>query len=178
MTWRNLRGELDPHTSLGSGITPATVAAYIGDLVALGNRTSTILCRVQELRDCLRVMVPTLDWHWILDFEAELRDELVPSQNKLSQLQCVDDLFRLGKSLMSEAEAAVHLTAPKRAVRYRDGLAVALLAARPIRIGTFIKLAIGQTLLSGAAGYQIILPKAVTKNRAHLENGVPAELAR
>ncbi len=177
LTWLDLRGELDPNAPLGTGITPALIATYIDDLLALGNNAATARCRAQELGDALRVMAPAFDWSWFNDFDAQLRDEIVPSARKRAQLQHADQLLGLGLDLMNRAEAAKDLTTLRRAELYRDGMSIALLAARPIRIGNFTALTIGGTFVDGAVGYRIILRKGDVKNRRPLEYQVPAALA-
>src|ERR687896_2251574 len=67
-------------------------------------------------------------------------------------------------------------TVLRRAELYRDGLMIALLAARPIRIKNFLRLRIETSFVAGPNGYTIVLAKKETKNRKALEYYVPAEL--
>lgn len=177
LTWLDQRGGLDPHALPGTGITPALIATYIDHLLALGNNASTARCRAQELGDALRVMAPAFDWSWFNELDVRLRDEIVPSARKRAQMQHADQLLGLGLDLMRRAEAAKNLTTLRRAELYRDGMSIALLAARPIRIGNFTALTIGGTLIDRAVGYQITLHKSDVKNRRPLEYEVPAALA-
>ena len=95
LTWLDLRGELDPESPPGTGVTPARIATFIDDLLGQGNTTYTALGRIQELYDALRSMAPTSSWRWFHDFAAQLRDEVVTSKKKLEQIQHVDELLEV-----------------------------------------------------------------------------------
>jgi integrase/recombinase XerD len=176
LAWLDRRGWLAPLVSPAERVTPEHVAAYIDDLLALGNTASTALCRIDELYNALRVIAPDADRRWLLDFTAQLRDESIPSPRKRAQLKHADELFNLGKTLMREAEADQHRPVLKRSVQYRDGLMIALLATRPMRIGNFAGLRIDQHLIAEHAGYRLELPAAETKNRRRLDYDVPVAL--
>ena len=178
LTWWDLQGKLDATASPGIGVTQALVAGYIDDLLALGNSTHTAICRVEELYDALRVMAPETTWHWLNQFVAQLRDEIVPSPRRQAQLQHADTLFDLGVTLMAQAEAAAGLTLLQQATMFRDGVIIALLAARPIRIGNLVGMRIGRNFIGDGATYKIMLRGKETKNRRHLEHDVPAALVR
>ena len=76
-----------------------------------------------------------IDWTWLGRIEAALRARATPSRNKRARLKPAGELEALGRRLMAKAEAI--LNAPlKRAVGYRDGLMIALLARRPLRLRT------------------------------------------
>ena len=155
-------------------ITPERVAAYIADLLARRNRASTVLCRIDEIYNVLRVIAPAADVRWLLDVTAQLRNEVTPSPTKRAQLRRADELFDLGQKLMRGAEADQAMPVLKRAVQYRDGLMIALLAARPMRIGNFAAPKIDRHLIADGTGYRLVLSE--TKNRQRVEYDVPVAL--
>src|SRR5260370_19069146 len=108
-------------------------------------------------------MEPTAVRRWLLEFTAQLRDEAIPSPRKRAQLKHADELFDLGKNLMRAAEADQEMPVLKRAVQYRDGLMIALLAARSMRIGNFAAIKIDRHLIPAGAGYRLVLPADETK---------------
>ncbi len=61
----------------------------------------------------------------------------------------------------------------RRAVDFRDGLIIALLAARPLRIGNFAKLRLGDHLKPIPHGYRIEIPAEEAKNGRPIETVVP-----
>jgi integrase len=108
-------------------------------------------------------------------------------------------LFALGLRLMAEAEAAEMQTSAAataatategtvrmaaspqaallRAVRYRDGLLIALLAVRPLRLRNLLGLEIGRTLCAaGNSEHRIVFDATETKTREPIEVGWPADL--
>ena len=176
LTWLDRRDELDPEAVPGAGVSPLLVADYIDSLIALGNAVYTAMCRIEELYDALRVMAPNSTWGWLNDFVAQLRDEVVPSARKRTQLQHVHDLFMLGITLMTEAETTADLTVLEASILYRDGLMIAFCAARAPRIGNFVSLQVGKQLTGDDRGYRVLLRGNETKNGRPIEYHIPAEL--
>jgi len=90
-----------------------------------------------------------------------LRQTAAPSREKFSRLLPASDLFELGISLMESCEEADR---PQyAAIRYRDGLIIALLNACPIRIKNLTGLVIGQHLVFDGDVYRLKLSAAETK---------------
>jgi integrase len=72
-------------------------------------------------------------------------------------------LFDLGLALMTEAEQ--ERSACASALTYRDGLIVALLAARPLRLGNLAGLALDRTLVFRGTQWSIEFPASDTKTK-------------
>lgn len=64
----------------------------------------------------------------------------------------------------------------RRAEHYRDGLLIALLALRPLRLGNLASIEIGRHLIRDSAGYHLEFTARETKNRRILEHDIPTEL--
>jgi hypothetical protein len=131
LTWLGRQGLLEVESSPADRIIPARVAAYIADLEE-HNATQTLLDRLQELAAVAVVMDSRRDWSWIYRMYSQIRSRHRPARSKRHRLVPIQELFDLGLALMTEAEQ-VH-TACARALAYRDGLIIALLAARPLRL--------------------------------------------
>jgi integrase/recombinase XerD len=69
---------------------------------------------------------------------------------------------------MSEAETGAR-SPRRRAVAYRDGLIVALLAARPLRRRNFATLELGRHLARAGEGWRIVVPGEETKTGRPLD---------
>ena len=67
------------------------------------------------------------------------------------------DLLRLGETLM--AEASQQSTTRLRAMQFRDGLIIALLAARPLRLRNLAGLELDRTLTRRGEGWWIDIPR-------------------
>ena len=84
-------------------------------------------------------MAPEADWDWLAQIYRALRAQVRPTRDKLSRLKPIDELVALGERLMDEAESAPEWSARRRAVLFRDGLMIAVLAYRPVRLKNFAR---------------------------------------
>ena len=92
--------------------------------------------RAQELREALRVLAPGSGPPWLVNLENKLRGRAEPRHNKRARLKSPIELIQLGRDLMSKAETASGWSSQRRAVHFRDGLAIALWPAGPCGCGT------------------------------------------
>jgi site-specific recombinase XerD len=97
-------------------------------------------------------------------------------RDKRGRLRPAAELLALGQQLMAEAEAAAEWSARARAVHYRDGLMIGLLAHRPLRLGNFAAIRLGQQLVRQAGGTWLVFSAAETKTRQPWEAVFPAVL--
>jgi integrase/recombinase XerD len=132
---------------------------------------------VEGLAHALRVMAPGWDWAWLRRAANALRAKIRPRADKLLRMQSSSRLTKLGIALMVEGDAELAERKISGAARYRDGLIIALLAARPLRLSNFASLQLDRSLLRQEDGFWIRLESEETKNRAPLEVPLPDELA-
>jgi integrase len=144
LTWLDRRGLLDSRAKPDERITPYRVQDYVIALEAV-NATQTLLNRLEELRAAALVMGPQRDWSWINRVASRIRARHRPARPKCSRLIAVRELFDLGLTLMAGANRA--RSATRKAIRHRDGLMIALLAARPLRMGNLLGLVLNDTLV-------------------------------
>jgi site-specific recombinase XerD len=135
-----------------------------------------VLCRVQELYDALRVLAPEADWDWLVQIYRALRAHVRPARDKVSRLRPIDELAALGERLMEEAEVASAWSPRRRAVAYRDGLMIALLAYRPVRLKNLAMMRLGRHLTKVSGCWQILFAPEETKSHVPYEAIVPAAL--
>jgi integrase len=148
-------------------INRGAVLRYVAYLERLGNQDSTILSRLQELREAAKVMNPDRDWSFIgrLASKVRQRGRLLSPRNRL--LIDTAQLVDLGLKLIGEAEAL--RVSRRSAILYRDGLMIALLAVRPLRRGNIAELSLEDHLVRTGAGWAIMFSAASTKTHAHLD---------
>ena len=151
------------------------VAAYVAELQAC-NAPGTVLVRLQSLAVVLRWLAPEQERPWLRRILARLATLAQPVRDKRSRLQRADDLVRLGCRLMAEAEAGAGLRPRVRARLYRDGLMIACLAYRPLRLGNFIGLELGRHLQRRGNGWWLEIPAAETKTRRPIALPFPEPL--
>jgi integrase len=164
-------------------VSPEAVLAYVEHLKSRVS-SMTVLNRIQELYDAIRVMAPGRHWNWLNQAQRNLRSRASPERDKLARLQPADKLEDLGFSLMAEAETAAYwknhdgaeMTLLQRALAFRDGLMIALLIHRLFRIKNFVSLAIGKTLVieNGAASFAFAAPEM--KNKRPIDAAFPEAL--
>ena len=153
-------------------ISAARVRSYVLHLTELGNGSQSILCRLQELGDAARVMGPDGDWSFINRIAARVRARHVPVRVK-NHIVLTDELAQLGFDLMISADELQDIEA---AVRFRDGLMIALLAYVPLRRKNFTRLALGHSLVRRQGRWFIQLTPEETKTHAWFELALPEAL--
>ncbi len=166
LAWGRHAGPLDESQPPAARITRQAVAAYLSALAG-HNGTLTRVSRLEELYQAARIMDPEADWGWIRRLAGRVRSRHVPVRDKHPRLVGADDLADLGHRLMDSAAAQ---TTPRRqATRYRDGLVIALLAARPLRRRNLAGLQLGQHVIRHGAAWRLEVPGAETKTGSPIE---------
>jgi integrase/recombinase XerD len=155
-------------------ITQCRIRAYIDHLQASISPAGTHNY-IKHLADAARVMGPSLDWRWLREIAIRL-EKLVTPKNKRPRMVSSHQLADLGRQLMSEAEQQKGLRPKERAILYRDGLMIALLAARPLRRRNLAGIRIGRNLIPCSDGYHLVFKAHETKTHTPLEFMVPDDL--
>lgn len=175
LTWLKTYQLLDPATAPAARITPERVQDYVADL-RLINAPYTVLARVQELYQAIRVVAPDCDWGWLRRIEARVRHGAVSVRNKRQRVMPSETLFRYGVELIATADDPGTGSLLKRACRFRDGLMIAVLAARPLRRRNFARIEVGRHLVQVDGAYQLRFEGRETKTGEPIETPFPAAL--
>ena len=120
-------GEFDPEAGPAERATRALLIAYLQAQRALGASAVTLVNQAESLRLIFTALAPERDWTWLLPMIAKLKTAVKSGKNH-SDLPPIRELYELGLRLMHLAAGSVK----ERALMYRNGLAIALLAARPL----------------------------------------------
>jgi integrase len=176
LSWLATKGLLDPNISPSDRVTRERVATYIAELRAK-LAPYTVLCRVQELHDALRTMEPEVDWGWRAQIYRGLRAQVRSARDKVYRLKPIDELAALGERLMDEAESAPDWSARRRAVLFRDGLMIGLMAYRPVRLKNLAMMRLGLHLTKVSDCWHIHFAAEETKSHTPYEAMVPSALA-
>ena len=175
LTWLTGKDLLDPLASPAERVTPDRLAQYVAELRQL-NAPYSVLARVQELYQAMIVIAPEKDWTWIRRIETRVRHTVTPSRNKRERVVPVEKLCTFGMELIAKAEGPKGGTALERAVRYRDGLMMCLLAARPLRRRNFAAIEIGRHLVQQGDSFWIRFESNETKTHQPIEVPFPLDL--
>jgi integrase/recombinase XerD len=166
LTWLDSRGLHDEGECLAERITPVRVRDYVA---ALGrdNATSTIIHRTTGLALAGKAMNPQMNWSWIDRITTSVRVRHEPAKPKRHRLVGSGVLLDLGLEMMTRAPSV--RAGRRRLITYRDGLLIALLAARPLRIRNLAGLALDCTVVLRDAAWWIEIPGIETKTRDPIE---------
>jgi integrase/recombinase XerD len=166
LAWLDSRRLLDHQVVPGDRITPDRVRAYLADLEA-ENASGTVIARLIELKIMADIMAPARDWSWIYRMASLIRARHKPARPKRHRLVDITQLLNLGISLMAAAENET--TKLRRFKTNRDGLMIALLASRPLRLRNLTGLILKRTLVQRGDGWWIQIPAAETKTKDPIE---------
>jgi site-specific recombinase XerD len=175
LTWLDDAGQLDRTVPPGDRITHGRVADYLTGLETTC-APYTRVGRIQDLHVALRILAPRGNWRWLAELHATLRARARPIRNKRRRLHPAAELVELGRQLMRQAETSADWSPRKRAVQYRDGLMIALLAHRPLRIKNFAAIRLGHQLLRHGERHWLVFGADETKTGRPWEAVFPETL--
>jgi integrase/recombinase XerD len=110
---------------------------------------------------------PGRDWSWINRIASRIRAQHKPARPKRSRLVNAGELLDLGLDLLAQAEN--ENTVRRRAITYRDGLIIALLAVRPLRLRNLAGLVLDHNLVRRGDGWWLEVAAEETKNKDPIE---------
>ena len=177
LTWHEAE-----HGSL-QDVAPAQRAsknAIRGYVLALQARVGsiTVASRVRDVYHALRVMCPGADLSYLKLIVGRLQTRARPGRNKRAKLRHSLELYEAGLSHIADAERDRSLYATLRAARYRDGLFVAFLALRPLRLDNARLIVLGVHVRQTENGFRFGFEteELKWKNGPALEFDLPGEL--
>jgi integrase/recombinase XerD len=137
------------------------------------NTPASVAIQVSKVYGAARFMMPERDWTWLKQVKTKLY-ATAPAMSKARPVITSVQLLDIGQRLMDENKPTSDR--PMRvmdAIRYRDGLIIALCAVMPLRSRNLIALKIGTHLLREGDGWHIVIPRLETKARTMIEFAVP-----
>ena len=164
---------LDPASSPADRVTPANVGAYFQHL-RQSQSNASVIQRMAEVRQAMRIMHPEADFRWITAPKGRSLASLLPVVPK--PIRNIDSkvLYEWGLSMMRDA---VQETNPEHGrLKYRNGLLIAILAARAPRVTSMASLRLGTTVLRHETGYRLVFGHEDVKTGRHIEYDTPVGL--
>jgi len=167
-------GELDADEAPADRVTRERASGLFKLMRELGNSPYTIVGRFCELRAALRVLAPEHDMCWLLNPGGRPLRSRLRMVRRPRQVHDCRVLYAWGKNLMTEA---LSLKGPqRRRVQFRDGLLIAILAARAMRLRSIFEVALGDQIQQDDDGWQVLLGPEDIKNKRELAYGLPEDL--
>ena len=155
-------------------ITGARCEGYAAALAASGLAVSSQGFHLYQLAMAARVVAPRTDWQWLTEAGLALRHAAVPVREKRSRIVPIADLYDLGIRMMNDVDPTT--TTRQQLLRYRDGLILALWAARPWRVENYASLDIERHIsLTAEAGF-VSFDRDEMKTEAARDWTLPDEL--
>jgi site-specific recombinase XerD len=161
---------LDPTVPPAGRVTHANVQAYFRCLRASQSNAS-IIARLSELRSAMLIMHPKADFRWITSPRGQCLASLLPVSPR--PIQNIDSkvLYDWGLTMLLDALAA---TDPQRCrIMYRNGLLIALFAARAPRVKSMASLRLGKTIIRSGTDYRLLFEHEDIKTGRRLEYDSP-----
>jgi integrase/recombinase XerD len=157
-------------------VTPGRVRQYILTLSDLA--ASTQAGAIRALAVLMMRAAPEGNWRWLQALRRPL-DAAERAQRGLRKKQRIfasHKLYEAGVQLMEAAGRPTRRSAAACAVDFRDGLVIALLACRPLRIANLAGLRLDYHLTRFRDGYRIDIPAEETKTGQPIEMLFPEAL--
>ena len=172
--WRRFLGFLALEELSALDIAPAerlTVERVRGFVAHLSktNSPQSVAIQIDALYKAARVMMQDRDWRWLKAVKARLHST-APSRSPIGPVITSVQLLALGQALMDDIEPTRDV--PLRmanAIRYRDGLIIALLAFAPLRRKNLAALKLGRHLVHTGGHWVLVIPSAESKTAAPIE---------
>lgn len=130
-----------------------------------------------RLKRALQLMAPDGDWSWFTPLLKYIHSEVGETPLAARPFVPADQLSAFGIELMKRASGGTALGARAQAEMFRNGLIIAFLAARPLRIKNMVQLEIGKHFIETEGGYQIKLSPSDMKTKAWVAFSMPDALA-
>jgi integrase/recombinase XerD len=169
------RGLLDPDAAPGARLTRETLTLFGKELLARV-APQTAASRVRDLSVMIRVLDPDADRSLVRRMQATLARRAPPSRAKRERMIAPSLLFAAGLARMDRVDHEQHRKHDVRNVRFRDGLMLAILAARAFRRGNLAQMRVGRHITEVDGVYVCTFGAAETKNRRELVEPLPAVL--
>jgi integrase/recombinase XerD len=141
---------------------------------------SGIAIELQHLRQALRYICPHSDWSWLATIAKRIGSN-AKSKPPKHHLVTSEMLYALGLKLMDQASASAKdatRVSKHDAIKYRDGLLIALLAQVPMRRRTVAALRIGQHLVKSGDLWELEIPAQDIKTKRAQDYPISLDLSR
>ena len=176
LAWLQSEGLLDEAQMSWVRATPQMLTRYVKAQRALGKGSRTLVNHIVGIRHMLEALAPDIDWKWMLPTVEALKATFENTKNH-ADLPSIKELFELGLLLMQKAEYDYNMHFTQRALMFRNGLAISLLAARPyMRRENLAKIQIDKNLIFEGDRFYLKFGTKHMKGGKAIGSPVPAVL--
>lgn len=176
LAWLKSEGVLDEGVRPEERVTKARLTAYLQAERALGNGARTLVNHAVSLVRMFEVLASLEDWSWMPPMIRKLKCSVKPVKNH-SDLPSIRELFEIGIVIMQKASQPDHGSPKQHAIWFRNGLAIALLAARSLmRRNNLAMIKIDHNLVKEGGSYALHFSGDEMKGRIRRGGPLPNAL--
>jgi site-specific recombinase XerD len=171
-----LRGNdlLDPDLPPAARVTRDHVRAYFTCLRE-SHCNASVIARLTELRRALQIMQPEHDFRWLTSPGGRSLSSVLPVSHK--PVRIIDSKVLYDWGLAMAGDALRHPNPEQRRIGCRDGVLIALFAARAPQVRSMGSLRLGRTLIRTGDTYRVVFEHEDIKTGRRLEYHTPARLS-
>ena len=149
--------------------------AYLARLEQQGLASQSIASRITDLAEAIRVMQPEADTSILKQLAITMQQRAAPSRKKHARIKPPQEIWQscityMEQSMMDEPAPNIN-----QASRYRDALALGLLAQRPLRRRNISGLILGQHLTLERGVWYCDIPGDETKDSSPIAFTLPED---
>jgi integrase len=144
--------------------------------LAQTNTPHSVAIQMESLYGAARTMMPKTNWVWLRDIKTRLYSA-APRGHSVRPVITSVQLADVGIALMEESIITANKPITMAdAVRYRDGLIIALSAYVLLRHKNLAAIEIGRDLIKEDGNWSIVIPPEETKTKTPIDFEIPEEL--
>ena len=147
-------------------VVPSSIRRFVASMEQGCNCGNTIANRIWQVRTALAIMCPEADFAWITSPDGADVRSLFASERRPIKIYHPSLLYEWGLDLMNQALRIND--EEERAVSYRDGLLIAVLAARAPRLRSLAAVRLGVQFVRHDERFRFVFSKQDLKWRRSL----------
>lgn len=173
--WLAATGALDPAAHPLDRVSRDQIRGFV-EAYRVGRSELTLAATLRGIAYVLRAVDPPDGIGWLTKLAHRMVNTSKPSRAKLPRMARISELVALGERLMAEGRDDLLKGQRRGAPIYRDGLMIALLSLRPLRLSNLASLRLGKTFLVDGAGIRLDIPATEMKKGVPYTCFIPGRL--
>jgi hypothetical protein len=158
-------------------VSELRLRAYLTLLESQNLASFSIASRISDLREALRVMVPNADLGLLGKLCKTLQSRAAPTRAKHTRIRAPFEVLSACLHHMRATIGSKPNHPLQEAGKFRDGLALAFLALRPVRLKNLASIEIGRHMIWSDQRWTCHFPASETKERRDLRFPLPEDEA-
>ena len=164
-------GDVDPMERVNED----QLRAYLERLEQQGLASQSIASRITDLAEAIRVMQPKADTSILKQLAITMQQRAAPSRRKHARIKRPQEIWQACLAYMEQSMMDEPAPNINQASRYRDALALGLLAQRPLRRRNISGLILGQHLTLERGIWHCDIPGDETKDGSPIAFTLPED---